>query len=128
MDEITLTLPRDRSFHGIANLVLGGLATRLSVTIESLEDLQTGMESLLARDEDAGQVTVSVRVRPDALETSIGPFGARVRDELAGDGEDRVGLRRILETVMDRVEVGEREGGHWVHLTKMLSERKEPKG
>ena len=127
MDEITLTLPRDQSFHGIANLVLGGLASRLSVTIESLEDLQTGMESLLARDQDGGRVTVSLRVRPDGIETTVGPFSAGVRDELAGEGEGPVGLRRILETVMDRVDVDERDGSHWVELTKVLPERKQPR-
>ena len=35
-DEITLTLPRDREFHRIAHLVLGGLALRLELTIETL--------------------------------------------------------------------------------------------
>ena len=38
-DEITLTLPRQRDFHRVAHLVLGGLAVRLELTIETLEDL-----------------------------------------------------------------------------------------
>lgn len=127
MDEITLTLPRDHSFHGIANLVLGGLASRLNVTVESLDDLQTGMENLLARDQDTGQVTISLRLRPEAIETSVGPFGSAVLNELDGEDDDRVGLRRILETVMDRVEVGERDGGYWVELTKALPELGAPR-
>jgi len=31
-----------------------------------------------------------------------------------------VGLRRILDTVVDRVELSERDGGEWVELTKTI--------
>ena len=46
-DEIVLTLPRDREFHGVAHLVVGGLGSRLDLTIEHLEDLQLALEALL---------------------------------------------------------------------------------
>jgi hypothetical protein len=32
-----------------------------------------------------------------------------------------VGLRRVLQTVVDRVELDERNGEHWVELTKRLA-------
>ena len=43
-----------------------------------------------------------------------------VRDELeATEGED-VGLRRILDTLVDSVELTPRDGGDWVKLTKAV--------
>jgi len=40
VDEITLTVPRERPFYRVAHLVLGGLAVRLDLTYDTLEDLQ----------------------------------------------------------------------------------------
>lgn len=123
-DEITLTLPRERPFYGIANLVLGGIASRLSVTYEDLEDLQIALESLLERDGRGGDVTLTLRVRDDAIEASVGPFDSILRDELERDPGGDVRLRRILETVVDDVAVGEQEDGHWVKLTKRVTTAK----
>ena len=44
-DEITLALPRERPFFGVAHLVLGGLAVRLDLGFEQLEDLQVALTS-----------------------------------------------------------------------------------
>lgn len=128
MDEITLMLPRERPFIGVANLVLGGLASRLSVTVETLEDLQIALESLLERDSSQGEVTLALRVRPDAIEALIGPFGDAVRAELEREPGADVGLRRILDTIADSVRVGDRGGAVWVELTKGLPRRDDPGG
>ena len=56
----------------------------------------------------------------DAIQASVGPFaGQKVRRELEADGEG-MGLRRVLDTVVDRVEVSERGGSDWVRLTKRI--------
>ena len=61
-----------------------------------------------------------MKVLPEALEASIGPFpGQSVRHELERD-DDGVGLRRVLDTTVDRVEVSERDGSEWVQLTKRI--------
>ena len=52
-DEITLTLPREPDFQSVAHLVLGGLAARLNLTLENLEDLQLALTALLARGDAA---------------------------------------------------------------------------
>ena len=121
-DEITLTLPRDRPFYGIAHLVVGGLALRLDLTFEHLEDLQLALAGLLERPDGDGHVTVTVSVEGDTIRALVGPFdGEELRGDLARGGEgDEVGLGRVLDTVVDRVEVAEREGGHWVTLTKRV--------
>jgi hypothetical protein len=119
-DVIVLTLPPERDFHRVAHLVLGGLALRLNLTLEVLEDLQLAVDGLLESGSTGHDVTLSMKVLPDALEASIGPFPEQtVRHERERD-DDGVGLRRVLDTTVDRVEVSERDGGEWVQLTKRI--------
>ena len=119
-DTITLTLPPDREFQRVAHLVLGGLAVRLNLTLEALEDLQLALDGLLDTGSAEQEVTLNLSVLPDAIEAWVGPFrGETVRRELELGG-DGVGLRRVLDTVVDRVEVAERNGGDWVQLTKRI--------
>ena len=117
-DEITLTVPRERPFYRIAHLVLGGLAVRLDLTFDTLEDLQVALAGLLSREHDGeGSLTMAVRVLPDALQASIGPFqDAALKQEW--DSGEEFGLRRILETVVDGVAISQRGGAQWVELTK----------
>ena len=49
IDEIVLTMPRDRRFYDIAHLVVGGLAIRLDLTVDNLADLQLALAGLAAR-------------------------------------------------------------------------------
>ena len=121
-DEIVLTLPRSRPVYRIAHLVLGGLAVRLDLTFEHLEDLQIALDGLLNRPdgEDERDVTVRVRIDGSAIRTAVGPFvGREVRAALARDTGE-LPLRRLLEAVVDHVEVDEREDGDWVELTKTV--------
>lgn len=125
VDEITLTVPRERPFYRVAHLVLGGLAVRLDLTYDTLEDIQVALAGLLAREEESdGDVTLCVRVLPDSIQAAIGPFEQGVLEESWEDGKaegEDPGLRRILETVVDSVEIAERDGGFWVELTKSVS-------
>ena len=120
-DEITLTLPREPEFHRVAHLVLGGLAVRLNLTIENLEDLELALDSILARtDPTAGDITVRMSPRDGELETVIGPFTPKVLDEIEHEGEeDGLGLRRVLESTVDDIHVD----GTWVRLTKKVTSR-----
>ena len=125
-DEITLTLPADRDFHRVAHLVLGGLAVRLNLTFENLEDLQLALDGLLDRTDENEDVTVSVRVECGTIATSVGPFrGGAVRRELESSGTDDVGLRRVLETVADGFRLAERDGADWVEIEKRIRAEQE---
>ena len=117
IDEIKLVLPAQEDFHPVAHLVVGGLAARLELTYEQLEDLQVAVEALLACRDDDGEVSVIVTVEPDTVRATVGPFQAQALKELDGDAGE-FGLRRVLDTVTDSVEVEERDGGAWVALTK----------
>jgi hypothetical protein len=123
VDEISLTLPADDAFHGVAHLVLGGLAVRLDLTFEHLEDLELALGALLERTASGEDVTVRVRVLDGELKTFVGPFES-VRAELADSGNDMLNLGRILGTVCDHVEVTDQDGSQWVELTKRVEIRK----
>ena len=116
-DEIILTLPEQPAYHDVAHLVVGGLAVRLNLTFENLEDLQTALDGLLPRV--GGEVTVAVRLEDGALNVTVGPFACDpLRAELGREEGEEVGLRRVLETVADDLEVFESEGGCWVRISK----------
>ncbi len=119
-DEITLTLPRLRPFARIAHLVLGGLAVRLDLTFENLEDLQLALAGLLDRPDADGFITLAVQVEDGTLRASLGPFDESLRAELERESENGVGLRRVLDTVVDEVSLATRDGGTWVELTKSV--------
>jgi anti-sigma regulatory factor (Ser/Thr protein kinase) len=117
-DEITLTLPRDADFHRVAPLVLGGLAVRMDLTVENLEDLQIALDSILGRSElEAGDVTVRMVIRDGALETRVGPLPANVLNEIEREQEHELSLRRVLESTVDDVHVD----GDTVRLTKKVA-------
>jgi anti-sigma regulatory factor (Ser/Thr protein kinase) len=119
-DVVTLQLPRERDFRAVAHLVLGGLATRLELTYDVLDDLLTALDELFERRELQGDVTVSLRLEDDALVATVGPFAGRVADELRAGGEG-LGLRRVLDTVVDGVRLTEQDNAQWVELTKQVS-------
>jgi hypothetical protein len=118
-EEIRLTIPAEEDFRPIAHLVTGGLAMRLDVTYDDLDDLQVGIEALLALRDDADDLVVSLSVDDGVLHASLGPFPPdRVH---AGDSDGGLDLGRVLETVCDTHEVEERDGDAWVELTKRVA-------
>ena len=119
-DEITLTIPREEPFHEVAHLVLGGVAARLNLTFESIDDLETALDAVLERASENGEVTVRLRLDDRAIVARVGPFGVDgLTAELERDAPDEMTLRRILDTVVDGYEVG---ADGWVELTKDVTE------
>jgi hypothetical protein len=120
MDEFTISIPRERPFATVAGLVVGGIAARHDVTLDVLDDIQLALDGLLERtdDDDEGQVTIEVRVDGGTIATVIGPVAPSVAAELEQEAGDSLGLRRVLEAVVDSVTLDERDGGAWVELRK----------
>ena len=118
---ITLTIPREQPFHEVAHLVLGGVAARLNLTFESIDDLETALDAVLERASENGEVTVELRLDDRSIVTRVGPFaGDALRAELQRD-DDSVSLRRILDTVLDGYRV---DGDGWLELTKNVTDGK----
>ena len=118
-DVVTLQLPHERDYFGVAHLVLGGLGARFDLTYDVLEDLTTALDELMDRREATEDVTLEVQVVDGAITATVGPFGGKVVDELHAS-DAGLGLRRVLETVVDDVAVRDRDGTHWVELRKTV--------
>jgi hypothetical protein len=119
-DRIVLTIPCADGFEDVAQLVLGGVASRLNLTYEGLDDLGTALASLLERRGMEGDLTVELRVDDERITTVVGPFlGDALVAELGRD-DDGVGLRRVLATVVDDFAALDRSDGHWIELQKRI--------
>jgi hypothetical protein len=119
-DRIVLTIPRDEGFEDVAQLVLAGVAARLDLTYEVLDDLGTALAALLERRGEEGDLTVELELGADVMTATIGPFRS---EKLRGELEQRDGgvdLRRVLETVVDGFGALDREGADWVELQKRV--------
>jgi hypothetical protein len=100
---ISLTLPHDERFVNVARIVVGGLAARLDLPYESLDDLQLAVETLLAqpRYRVAAEVTVLITVEGRTLAVDVGPLDTdRILVDLEEE-EDGFGLRVLLSAVVD---------------------------
>jgi hypothetical protein len=112
-DAITLTLPCERRFFQTARLVVAGLATRLSLPYEQMDDLQLAVETVLQKHCDADmRATVELVVEPDALRIRVGPVSSSA---LEAD-EDELDTRRLLSALVERVEIVEDGGREWLRL------------
>ncbi len=112
-DVVTLQLPREPDFFSVAHLVLGGLGARLDLTYDVLDDMTTAIDELLSRRESAEDIILKVAIQEQALVATLGPFSGRIADELHAS-DAGLGLRRVLETVVDAFGVEEAKDGELV--------------
>jgi hypothetical protein len=117
--EIRLVIPAEEDFRPIAHLVTGGLASRLDVTYDHLDDLQVGIEALLALRDDVEELVVSLSADAGTLRASLGPFPPEALYDEGADGG--LNVHRVLATVCDTYEVQQHDGDAWVELTKRIA-------
>jgi anti-sigma regulatory factor (Ser/Thr protein kinase) len=121
---IRLKIPHQPPYHGVALLVVGGLAARLDLSYEKLEDLQLALENVLENGDyvSEAEVTVELEVLDDSLSLVVGPLdGAAVRTALEDDRDDRISLARLLDTLVEGVTIESRDDGDWLRLDKRVS-------
>jgi anti-sigma regulatory factor (Ser/Thr protein kinase) len=127
-DSITLSIPQSPPFHGVARLVVGGLAARLDLSYEHLEDLQLALASVLENDDYLVEPSVTVRLSVEAgsVGMEIGPVQPRLRADLepGGDAEDGLPIRRLLSTLVDEIALEGEGGEEWLRLEKHVPTRK----
>jgi hypothetical protein len=116
-DEIILTIPGEQPFREVAQLVLGGVAARLDLTFEGLDDLETALDAVLERAAPDVEVTVRLRIEDGSIRAAVGPL-AHLRRELERDPGEAVTLRRILDTVVDGYEL-DQDG--WLEVRKRVA-------
>ncbi len=93
---------------------------------DDLDDLQVGIEALLALRDDAGELVLSRTADDGVLHASLGPFAPDKVHE--GESDGSLGLHRVLDTVCDMHEIEERDGAAWVELTKRIASPAEAGG
>jgi anti-sigma regulatory factor (Ser/Thr protein kinase) len=115
---LSLTMAGGRRHLGVARLLVGGLAARLDLPYEQMDDLQLAAESVLAADAVGnGEVVLELELREDAVEIRIAPFDTR-SFELATGEEDGLSLDRLLAALVDDTRVSHSEGLDWLVLEK----------
>jgi hypothetical protein len=122
-DAITLSIPQAKPFHGVARLVVGGLAARLDLSYEALEDLQLALATVLESDGyvSGREVTVRLVVDADSVGMVIGPLDeSTVRADLEPGDEASISLGRLLSTLVDAVELERSDAGAWLRLAKQV--------
>ena len=126
-EAIELTLPAGREWHAVARLVLGGVADRLNLSFEDLDDLQLAVERLLVEAASQDTVTMRIDIVDHGIRVGVGPLAERtIADALQGPdaAPGELTLRRILQTVVDSFGVEELDdGGIVVRLQKAVRGR-----
>jgi hypothetical protein len=120
---IELRIPNQRAYHGVARLVVGGLAARHDLSYETLEDLQLALGTVLEADgyAAADEIRVEFDVVEDEITMAIGPLrGDVVRADLESAGDDELGVGRLLATLVQEVHVEARDEGDWLRLAKRV--------
>jgi hypothetical protein len=104
---VSVTLPGPR-YMGVARLVTAGVAARLDLPFEAVDDLQLAVELVLAAT-FARTENVTVTLGSDQRELSIviSPVAASTLvDTRPGyDGEARIALQTLLERLVDVVAI-----------------------
>ncbi|HSE82564.1 MAG TPA: hypothetical protein VLA87_12895 [Gaiellaceae bacterium] len=107
----------------MARLVVGGLAARLALSYEHLEDLQLALESVLESERyvDGDEVTVLLVVSSDSVVMEIGPLDpVALREGLDDDADDTISLARLLSTLVEEISLEESDGRHRLRLEKRV--------
>ncbi|HEX8053376.1 MAG TPA: hypothetical protein VF517_10315 [Thermoleophilaceae bacterium] len=123
-DRIELTTPVGRAWEAVVRMVLGGIADRLDLGFDQLDDLQLAVERLLAEGDPRDPVSLSFELTEGGVRARIGPLRDTALAEALQGPEPPPGvltLPRILSTVVDSYGIEEVADGHLiVRLEKLV--------
>ena len=126
-DRIELRTPVGEDWEAVIRMVLGGIADRLDLGFDQLDDLQLAVERLLAEGDPESPVTLSFEIHGNGVRTRVGPLrDAALADALQGP-EPPPGvltLPRILSTVVDSYGVEDAADGKLVVRLEKLTRAK----
>jgi hypothetical protein len=118
---LSLTMAGGQRYLGVARLLVGGLAARLDLPYEQMDDLQLAAESVLAADAlGDGDVVLELELRESAVEIRIAPFDPRSFGASSNGPEDGLDLERLLAALVDETRVNRRDGLDWLVLEKRV--------
>ena len=116
-DRIELTTPVGRAWEAVVRMVLGGIADRLDLGFDQLDDLQLAVERLLAEGDPKDPVSLSFELTDGGVRARIGPLRDTALAEALQGPEPPPGvltLPRILSTVVDSYGIEEVADGHLI--------------
>jgi hypothetical protein len=123
-DRIELTAPIGRAWEAVVRMVLGGIADRLDLGFDQLDDLQLAVERLLAEGDPKDPVSLSFELTDGGVRVRLGPLRDAALAEALQGPEPPPGeltLPRILSTVVDSYGVEEVADNHLiVRLEKLV--------
>ena len=106
---ITVDWPSDPSYRSVGRLVLGGVAARLDVAVDRIDELGLALDNLARVHVPEGRLPLRVVVEDIALHATVGPFSSNPVSDPA--------VLRIVERLVDGVGSSEDAAGHRVSLT-----------
>lgn len=106
VDRITVEFPPGRPFHAVGRLVLGGVASRLELPVDRVEELGLALDALGMHELCSDDVQLEVVVDGVALRATLGEFSA---DPLA-DAD----VVRVVSALVDESASGLGALGHRV--------------
>lgn len=101
---VTIALPSG-DYIGVARLVTSGVATRLDLPFEDIDDLQLAVETVLrAVFSSGGEAALDIEA-DSVLTVAIGPAGAGTLDRRLHehDASESIDVRGIVERLVDGV-------------------------
>lgn len=93
---ITLDWPDDPAYRPVGRLVLGGVAARLDVPVDRVDELGLVLDSLARAPVTNGRLQLEIDVEDGRLVAAVGTFTA---DPLAEPA-----IRRVVAPLVDKVE------------------------
>jgi hypothetical protein len=114
-DVVSLELPAENAVMPVVRMVVGGMATRVDLSLDELEDLYLAVETVLGavpKTHGDGRYSIHLDTPDETIHIKIGPYR---RDELDRVLEDA--CIQLMKRVVDIHVAGEGEQAH-VLITK----------
>lgn len=112
---IVLTIPGERRYLGVVRLFLGGLAARLDLGIDMLDDLQLALENIINACPTRDQITLEVQLERGLASILVGMFDENPLETSRGRAHG-LDLRRLLAALVAQVESEATESGWRLRL------------
>lgn len=102
---ISLTVPHESRYVNVVRIVVGGLAARLDLPFESLDDLQLAVETVLSEERyvAGGEITVDIVIDNGLVRVLIAPLETDALEADLESADDGIGLGMLLSAVVDSV-------------------------
>ena len=122
-ERIELTAPLDGDFGPVVRLIVGGIAARVDLGFEEMDDLQLAIERLYAEAGGQERLTLAFDLNPRRVRVRLGPLRERgLADALQrAPAHGTLTLQRVLDTVVDSYGVEEAADGQlFIRIVKVI--------